>query len=104
MALTFSDKPVLLNGEQRRSTLEEINARFPAGARSMETAPSAGSTPVWVCEASGQPFYAIHHRGRWEKLAYEVDNRTGQTTWRMIGDSLSQPSAWFPATRENLKT
>jgi hypothetical protein len=103
MALTFSDKPVLLNGEQRRSTLEEINARFPAGARSMDSAPAAGSTPVWVCEASGQPFYAIHHRGRWEKLAYEVDNRTGQTTWRMVGDSLSQPSAWFPATRENLK-
>src|SRR5215475_9609031 len=103
MALTFSDKPVLHYGNERRSTLDEIRERFPAGMKSMESAPAMGSTPVWVYEANGEPFYSIHHRGQWQKLAYEVDNRSGQVRWQMTGDAVSQPSGWLPATRENLK-
>jgi len=103
MALTFSDKPQLLYGNQRRSTLDEIRERFPPEMRSMESAPSMGSTPVWVYQADGEPFYSIHHRGQWQKLAYETDTRTGQLRWTMTGEQVSQPSGWIPATRENLK-
>jgi hypothetical protein len=103
MALTFSDKPVVHYGNQRRSTLDEIRERFPAEMRGMDTAPSMGSTPVWTFEANGQPFYAIHHRGQWQKMAYEVDNRSGQTRWRMVGEAVSNPVGWLPATRENVK-
>jgi len=103
MALTFSDKPQLLYDNQRRSTLEEISERFPPEMRGMDTAPSMGSTPVWTFEANGEPFYSIHHRGQWQKLAYETDNRTGQTRWQMTGQTLSNPVGWIPATRENMK-
>ena len=103
MALRFSDTPQLNYGEQRRSTLDEIRERFPPNMQSMETAPSMGSTPVWVYQADGQPFYSIHHRGQWQKLAYQTDNRSGQTHWQMVGESLSHPVGWIPATRDNLK-
>src|SRR5262245_59837513 len=103
MALTFSDKPQLLYGNQRRSTLDEIRERFPPEMRSMESAPSMGSTPVWVYEANGEAFYALHHKNQWQKMAYETDNRTGQVRWTMTGEQVSQPSGWIPATRENLK-
>ena len=73
MALTFSDKPQLLYGNQRRSTLDEIRERFPPEMRGMDTAPSMGSTPVWTFEASGEPCYAIHHCGQWRKVGYETD-------------------------------
>src|SRR5215475_9570968 len=103
MALTFSDKPQLLYGNQRRSTLDEIRERFPPEMRSMESAPSMGSTPVWVFEANGQPYFSIHHRGQWQKMGYETDNRTGATSFRMLGESLSHPVGWIPATKENMR-
>jgi len=103
MTLRFSDKPQLHYGGERRSTLDEIRSRFPPEAQDMATAPSMGSQPVWVYENTGEPFLSVNHRGQWQKLAYEVDDRTGQTRWQMIGESVSQPSAWMPATRQNLK-
>jgi hypothetical protein len=103
MTLRFSDKPQLNYGGDRRSTLDEIRERFPPEMRGMDSAPAMGSTPVWVYEATGEPFYSIHHRGQWQKLAYEVDDRTGKTSWRMIGEAVLQPSGWAPATRQNLK-
>src|SRR5262245_65876377 len=92
MTLTFSDKPQLIYHNQRRSTLDEIRERFPPDMRSIDTAPSMGSTPVWVYEANGEAFYALHHKNQWQKLAYETDNRTGQVRWTMTGEQVSQPS------------
>jgi hypothetical protein len=103
MTLRFSDKPQLHYGGERRSTLDEIRRRFPPEAQGMESAPATGSSPVWVYENTSEAFLSVNHRGQWQKLAYEIDDRTGKPRWQMIGEAVSQPSAWMPATPQNLK-
>jgi hypothetical protein len=102
MTIRYADRPVLNYGNEQRSRLDDIRSRFPPDAQGMATAPSMGSSPVWVFENTGQPFLSVNHRGQWQKLAYETDNHTGKTSWRMIGETVSQPSAWMPATKKNI--
>jgi hypothetical protein len=95
MALRYSDTPQLHYGKQPAPNAD-WRQRFPASAQPIASAPTNTSTPVWVFEPDGSGFLSVHHRGQWQKMMEDRDDRTGQTQLRMMGEAISNPVAWAP--------
>jgi hypothetical protein len=92
MTLKYADTPQYGNQSPR----DDWRQRFPQGAQPIASAPENASRPVWVFEPSGDGYLAVHHRGQWQKLCEDRDDRTGTTSLRMIGEAISNPVAWAP--------
>lgn len=102
MALTYSRTPVLnYGGEPTKSAADNSwRRRFPPEAQPIATAPLNTSTPIEVYEPNGEGWLAIHHRGQWQKLREDYDDRTGATSIVMEGSQVTNPVAWCPHTHK----
>jgi hypothetical protein len=66
--------------------------RFPAHARSMDSAPM-GSRPIKVFEPDGKSQWALFHGSAWRTLEQYKD-AGGVSRWRMSGNFVNNPIAW----------
>jgi hypothetical protein len=66
--------------------------RFPANARSMESAPT-GSRPIRVFEPDGRSQWALYHGSAWRPLESYKD-AGGVTRWKMTGGFVNNPICW----------
>jgi hypothetical protein len=67
-------------------------ARFPAHARSMDSAPT-GSRPIRVFEPDGKSQWALFHGSAWRPLESYRD-AGGVTRWKMSGGFVNNPICW----------
>jgi hypothetical protein len=90
MTLRYTDKPYGYSPQQT----EDFRSRFPARARSMESAPMAAARPILVYEPDGTPHWALHHLGAWREVEAKRDPFTGEYRTAMNGSLISNPVAW----------
>src|SRR5262249_12549295 len=88
MSIRYVSTPQLHYYGQPRVT-DNYRSRFPANAQPLATAPSNSARPVWIYEPNGKGWLALHHRGQWQKLVRQTDNRTGTTRLRMCGEAVA---------------
>ena len=91
MSLKWSNKSQLNYGGQQGSN--NLWGRYPSNARPIQSAPIT-SQPLRIFDATGKSQWALHHNDCWRVLAPYKDRYTGQTTWRMNGDMIGQPTMW----------
>jgi hypothetical protein len=91
MPIRYADTPQLYNSAP--SAVDKTISRIPQGARPMSEAPQ--NVAIAVQGQNGQVSWAISHRDRFEKLLPERDRISGAVTWRMCGESISHPLAWW---------
>jgi hypothetical protein len=93
MSIKYSDTPQVHYGKQRPAA-NNWRERFPPEAQPIRSAPTNSVTPVEIYEANGQGWLALHHKGRWNKLCEEFDDRTGKTSISMNGETVDNPVMW----------
>jgi hypothetical protein len=95
MAIRYSNSPMGYNVSGHRYSNNVPTggqARFPANARSMDSAPM-GSRPIIVYEPDGKGRWALNHGGAWRPLETFKD-AGGKVSWRMSGGFVNNPVAW----------
>jgi hypothetical protein len=95
MAIRYSNAPMGYDISGRRysnNVPTSGQARFPAHARSMDSAPM-GSTPIRVFEPDGRSQWALYHGSAWRPLESYKD-AGGVTRWKMSGGFVNNPIAW----------
>jgi hypothetical protein len=100
--LKYADKPqVFYSGTHNRlsespRTTDDAHASKFQGTLAMRTAPTQGTTPVYVLEPSGTVHTAVFHRDRWQKVRVQKDSYSGATRLEMTGEAVCNPVAWKP--------
>jgi hypothetical protein len=95
--IKYANAPQLTYGSP--SAVDKLIAKIPAGARPMSEAPA--NTAVVVQEQDGSQHWAIQHRDRYEKLRPDKDRFTGAVQWRMCGEVVANPVAWWIPQRKS---
>ena len=91
MVLRYSDKPSVSYGTAAPDAWRD---RFPPHAKSINSAPLMGGTPITVYSPDGKAHRALHHLGCWREVAPVKDSYSGQTTMRMNGNLIRNPVLW----------
>jgi hypothetical protein len=91
MSLRYTDKPYGGHGSQQG---DDWRSRFPARARSMDSAPAMASKPIVVYEPDGTPHWALHHLGCWREVESRRDPFTGEYRTAMNGELINNPVRW----------
>jgi hypothetical protein len=96
MALKYSDKPQLNYSEGGGSKYVNLGRNLPANGRSMGSAPTTGSRPIIVYDASSNKrVWALHHLGSWQEVEAFKDPYTGARNVRMNGNLVRNPIVWW---------
>jgi hypothetical protein len=90
MSLRYTDKPYGGHGSQQG---DDWRSRFPARARSMESAPMMAAKPIVLYESDGKPRWGLHHLGTWREVERTRDS-WGQYHTRMNGSLINNPCCW----------
>ena len=97
MSIKYADRPQLNYGSPSRT--DEIIRKIPRGANTrMDQAPQ--NTSIAVMGDDGKSYWAMSHRDRFEKLRPDKDRFSGAVTWRMCGESIMNPLAWWIPQRQ----